>query len=223
MFIGIESYSNKNRVNEDDLRPDIFEAEDVENLYFGKKESGIKYSPFWEWIRVISAKVLAPEILGYDDKLKHAFPRIAYSNLHKCQNRRENHKLEESSYELLETLSRNCIHEARWVYREIEAIAPKHVIVFAGSRRYKSQTFFLARLFLNYQAKNIKTIQYSEKSRWRKRNGKDFVTKVRDNERRLIVTNHPQGTPTEIRDEIIDTIKENDGSDAEQLSAPLID
>lgn len=129
MFIGIESYSNKKRENIEDLETDIFETEQVENLYFGRKESGVKYSPFWEWVRVISTDILAPENLDRKGKLDYAFPRIAYSNLHKCQNWKGNHDSNYTTYNIFEPLSVNCIQRSRWVIREIEAIRPRHVIV----------------------------------------------------------------------------------------------
>lgn len=217
MFIGIESYSNQNRKSIEDLEPNIFETEQVERLYFGKKESGIKYSPFWQWVRVISTEILAPKNLDKDNKLKYAFTRIAYSNLHKCQNRKENSSPNKSTYQLLKTLSWNCIKDARWIYREIDAIKPKHIIVFAGSKRLGTRDFFLARLFSKHEEKKIKTYKYANQSRKKKRKGKDFILKKKDDEKKFIVTNHPQGTPTEIRTEIIRIIKENNWEDAEKL------
>jgi len=217
MFIGIESYSSEKRRSEEDWEFDEFKTQQVEDLYFGRKGSGVEYSPFWEWVRVISTKILSPEHLDKKGKLEYAFPRIAYSNLHKCQNWRANQDSSKTTYNLIEMLSTNCIKRARYVYDEIKKINARHVIVFAGTKRSETLGFFLARLFLGYENKSIQTYRYSEPE-WQKRNGKDILIKMKDNERRFIVTNHPQGTPTEIRDKIIRIIKENDWEDAEQLN-----
>jgi hypothetical protein len=217
MFIGIESYSSEKRQTDEDWKPDEFKTEQVENLYFGKKESGVRYSPFWEWVRVISTEILSPKNLDKSGKLKFAFPRIAYSNLHKCQNWKEDQDSNTTAYNLVEALSTNCVRRARFIYDEIKEINAQHIIVFAGTKHSRTQDFFLAKLFLGYENRNIQTYRYSE-PKWQKRNGKDILIKVKDNERRFIVTNHPQGTPTEIREKIIKIIKENDWEDAEQLS-----
>jgi len=210
MFVGIESYSSQPRESIDDLTYDIFETEQIQNLYFGKKESGVKYSPFWEWVRRISTQILAPQNLDYKDQLEYAFPRFAYSNLHKCQNWKANHDSNSSTYHLFEPLSRYCIQRNRWIYEEIEAVDPKHVIVFAGTKSLRDKKFFLSRLFLDKEGGDLTTYKYSSASRWQKRNGKDLLLKVESNRRRLIVASHPQGSPNDLRDEIVRIIKEND-------------
>lgn len=217
MFVGIESYSGEKRQIDEDWEPDEFKTEQVANLYFGKKESGVKFSNFWEWIRVISTEILSPKNLDKTGKLEYAFPRFAYSNLHKCQSWEENQDSDNTTYNLIETLSLNCIKKTRCIYNEIKRINAKHIIVFAGTKGSKTQDFFLARLFLGYGNKSIQTYKYSM-PKWQKRNGRDILIKLKDNERRFIVTNHPQGTPIEIRKRIIKILKQDYWDDAEQCS-----
>ena len=208
MFVGIESYSNRTRECIEDLEPDVFDTEQVENLYFGNKESGVKYSPFWEWVRVISTEIIAPKNLDKKSKLEYAFPRIAYSNLHKCQNWKAKNGSDTTTYNLFEPLSENCIQKARWIHKEIETIKPKIVIVFAGTRSLRGLDFFLARLFLCGKIRLMETYRYD--NNWIKRNSRDLLLKAKNNDTRFIVTSHPQGTPNVLRNEIIRIIKEND-------------
>ena len=204
MFVGIETYSRKTkRESRDKIGYEKFKTEQIENLFYGKKESGIKYSPFWEWIRVISTKVFSTD-------LATAFSQIAYSNLHKCQARKIGSDPDDSNYQLVKNLSRKCIKEAAWIFHEIEEIKPKNIIIFAG----RKENCWLARLLLNNSDENILTkfnydnYKLSIDDR-RKRKNRDLFVHIKDGDRRFIITNHPQGTPNEIREEIIKIIKQD--------------
>jgi len=219
MFVGIESYCNDPRTNCDKTYYDKFPTEQVERLFFKKKESGVANSPFWNWVREISTRVLSPE----RKHLCEAFSRIAYSNLHKCQSRKKGSTMEvfcRSNYRINEDLSRNCIQKAGWIYHEIEEIDAKNIIVFAG----RKNDGLLARIFLGDDSRYLKKFDYSKyylTPRTREmRKDRDVFVHLKDGNRRFIVTNHPQGTPNEIQEEIIRIIKENDWSGAKAWKMP---
>ncbi len=222
MFVGIETYCNW------PPRRDCtktcyckFPTAQVERLFFSRSRevSGIRYSPFWEWVRNISTEVLSPERSS-----KEAFTRIAYSNLHKCQSRKKGSTEEDfcrSSYQTAPKLSINCIQKGGWIYREIEEIGAKNIIVFSG-RKNQHQ---LAKLFLGFHKDGtLRTFDYDgydlTSSQREVRKDRDLFVHLADGTRRFIITNHPQGTPNEIRDEIIRIVKEDDWSESEAWRMP---
>jgi len=218
MFVGIETYGNTIRKDFNETRYNPFEQNHLENLFFKRKSGGIQNSPFWNWVNFISTKVLSP------GNPEEAFSRIAYSNLHKCQLRRKGSTDDDfykPSYQFDEDLSRNCINKAGWIYREIDAIEARNVIIFAG-RRYNG---LLAKIFLGYDVDtSIRKFNYdkfdllpNQRENWKDR---DIFVHLRNGSRRFIVTNHPQGTPSLIRDEIVRIIKENDWSGSETWDMP---
>jgi hypothetical protein len=221
MFVGIETYCNwPPRKDCGKTGYSVFGTAQVERLFFRRSPeiSGIEYSPFWEWVKVISKEVLSPE------KKTEAFARIAYSNLHKCQSRKKGSTRDDfcsSSYQSTKRLSENCIRKAGWIYREIKEIEPKNVIVFAG----RKNQYRLARLFMNdEEGKLLRKFDYGNyeltPSQYEERNERDLFVHLRDGSRRFIVTNHPQGTPNEIRSEIVRIISEDDWSMAEDWKMP---
>lgn len=203
LFVGIETYGNKKRDNCKEIIYDEFGTDQVKSLFFetNPKENG--YSIFWKWVKKISEDVLETES-------KEAFKHIAYSNLHKCQSRRKGGNMFSRRYEICKELSQNCIQEVGWLYREIRKIEPMNVILFSGRRR----EYLLARLFLHDNEGKL------TKSRWR--NGKDLCIHLRAGDRRFIITNHPLGTPLEIRDKIIRIIKDNDWKNAIDWKMPSL-
>jgi len=216
MFVGIESYSYKSRrESRDQIGIEEFGTEQVENLFYGKKESGLKYSPFWKWVRVISTKIFSTQ------DLETALSRIAYSNLHKCQARKKGSDPDDSSYQLVEILSEKCIKEAGWIFHEIQEINAKNIIIFIG----RKSNCWLAKLFLNNEMEDALTkfdydnYKLSIEDR-EKRKNRDLFIHLRDGDRRFIITNHPQGTPNELRDEIIRIITQDDWTNARDCEIP---
>ena len=157
MFVGIETYSNwPPRKNCKKIGYSKFSTAQVERLFFRKspKKSGIAYSPFWNWVNLISTEVLSPK-----KDPQEAFRRIAYSNLHKCQVRDGLTKddFDESSYQIDEKSFRNCIQGAGWIYQEIEKIGARNIVVFAGHKEEN----LLAKIFLgDDDARLLKTFDY---------------------------------------------------------------
>jgi hypothetical protein len=200
MFVGIETYCNKPRDKFSDTEYGVFDQKQIEDLFFKRKESGITNSPFWNWVNSIATEVLSP------GNPEDAFSRIAYSNLNKCQSRRKDASEADfcdSSYKLSETLSRNCIQWQRWIFKEIDKIDARNIIVFAGRKKGG----LLARIFLNYNGNEaLSKFEYSDGSR----KDLDLFIHLRKGGRRFIITNHPQGTPDELRREIVRILKEND-------------
>jgi len=215
MFVGIETYCNNKRDNCKEMEYDIFDTDQVESLFFEREPEENGYSPFWKWVRRISEEVLEKES-------EDAFRHIAYSNLHKCQSRRREGDFCSSSYEIIEELSRNCIQRAGWIYLEIGEIGAKNVIIFSG----RAHECLLARLFLgDNEGRLVRKFDYSnydlKQSVLEKRKDRDLFVHLRDGVRRFIITNHPQGTPLKIRDEIIRIIKYNDWSNATDWKLPM--
>jgi hypothetical protein len=226
MFVGIETYGNwppRKSLHKTGYKGEFGTAE-VKRLFFEreKKESGIIYSPFWRWVRTISTEVTSPT-----RDPQEAFRCIAYSNLHKCQVRDKPTKeiFNDSNYQLDELSFRNCIQRAGWIYKEIEEIGPKNIIVFAG---YKEENL-LARIFLGKRYRTLsaraRTFHYNNshltlKDRKKGKGRKDLFVHLRDGKRRFIVTHHPQGTPLVIRKEIIRIIGEGDWSTARVWKMP---
>jgi len=223
MFVGIETYCNwPPRKGRSKTGYCEFGTAQVERLFFRKSPevSGIEYSPFWEWVRIIST-----EVLSHNKNHVEAFTRIAYSNLHKCQSKRKGSTRDDfcrSSYQITEELSRNCIQKAGWIYREIDEIKAKNIIIFSGRKNQG----LLARLFLgDDEGRLLKKFDYGNydlpPSQREKRKSRDIFVHLRDGARRFIVTNHPQGTPSEIRNEIVRIIKEDDWGKAEGWRMPF--
>lgn len=215
MFVGIETYCNNTRDDPKETEYDIFYTEQVENLFFESKPEENGCSPFWKWVRKISEEVL-------EKSSEEAFKHIAYSNLHKCQSREKGGDFCSPDYEIIEELSTNCIQKAGWLYREIEKIGAKNVILFSG----RACDFLLAKLFLgDIKGALIRKFDYSncdlEQNVLKKRKDRDLFIHLRDRDRRFIITNHPQGTPREIRNEIIRIIKDNDWSSAVDWKLPM--
>jgi hypothetical protein len=221
MFIGIETYGNwPPRKDCKKTGYCEFGTREVERLFFRKqiKISGIKYSPFWKWVKVISTEVTSPT-----KDPQEAFRRIAYSNLHKCQVRDGSTKndFNESSYQIDEVSFRNCIQKARWIYKEIEEIRAKNIVVFSG----RTEENLFAKIFLgNSEDRTLKTFDYSnfgvtgkQLKKWK---GRDLFVHLRDGNNRFIVANHPQGTPEPVLKEIIRIIREDDWSTAETWKMP---
>ena len=202
-FCGIETYCNSKREERIGSRYDVFPAAQVESLYFEKEPEKNNYSLFWKWVRAISEGVLS--------EYKNPFAHIAYSNLVKCQSRPKGKNFCSSSYALSSETAANCISKAGWIYREIREIGAKNIIVFSGIK----WKFYLARLFLDdEEGKMIRKFDYdsvgSRQEIREKRKNTDLFIHLRDENRRFIITNHPNYTPHEIRDEIIRIIREND-------------
>lgn len=203
-FCGIETYSNFMRDECPNMKYEIFPTSQVKSLYFERNPEKNNYSPFWKWVRTISEGVMVSE---FGEPFKH----IAYSNLIKCQSRPKGYDFLSSSYSLSCEIATNCVRKAGWIYRETKQIRAKNIIVFAGVKK----EFYLARLFLNdLKGSLIRKFDYnsvnSREAIREKRKGKDLFLHLRDGDNRFIVTNHPQGTPHEIRDEIVRVIREND-------------
>jgi len=206
MFVGIESYSNTPRLDSQKIKYNPFCTEQIKALYFkDSKKSGIINSPFWNWVNDISTKV-------HGIKPEEAFKKIAYSNLNKCQSRATEEGFSKPQYQLVEKLSTNCIKESKWIFKEISEVNPKNVIVFTGIRR----GYLLAKLFIGDKntIKYFNCNLYDEDHKWRC--GKDLFIHLRDGDRRFIITNHPQGTPNEVKDEIIRIIKDDYWESAEK-------
>lgn len=214
MFVGIETYCNEKRDNCKETKYDEFYTDQVKSLFFEMHPEDNRYSPFWKWVKKITEEV-------FETEPEDAFKYIAYSNLHKCQSREKGGDLCSSNYETIEELSINCIQKAGWLYREIEKIGAKNVIIFSGRRH----GCLLAKLFLGDNGGSfIRKFDYShcslEENILQKRKDRDLFIHLRDGVRRLIITNHPQGTPHEIRDEIIRIIKHNDWNNAIDWKLP---
>jgi len=209
MFVGIETYCNNRRDNCEETEYDVFPTEQVKSLFFEMEPENNGYSPFWKWVRRISEQVLQMEA---EDAFKH----IAYSNLHKCQSRKRGGDFCSSDYAIREELSVNCIQKAGWIYHEIEKIGAKNIIVFSG----RAHKCLLARIFLgDIEGTLMRRFDYNNFGSTHSRR-RDLFVHLRDEARRFILTNHPQGTPHEIRDEIIRIIRQNDLSSAENWSMP---
>jgi hypothetical protein len=200
LFVGIETYCNEKRDNCEETDYDVFNRADVKSLFLemNPKENG--RSLFWKWVKKISVDILETEP-------EEAFEHIAYSNLHKCQSRKKGGDLCSPRYEICEKLSKNCIQKAGWLYREIEKIGAINVILFSGRRR----ECLLAKLFLDDNEGRL--------IKWRN-HGKVLFTQLRDGAIRFIITNHPQGTPLEVREEIVRIIKHNDWKNAIDWKMP---
>ena len=128
-----------------------------------------------------------------------------------------------SQYELYKELFLNCIRKAGWIYREINRIGAKNVVLFSG----RANECELARILLtDDEGKLLKKFDYSKydftEEIMRKWTNRDLFIHLKDGTRRFIVTNHPQGTPTEIRDEIVRIIKSNDWDNSVQWRMPEI-
>lgn len=114
MFVGIETYCNwPPRKDCNTTGYSEFGTAQVRRLFFRSSPeiSGINYSPFWQWVNIVST-----EILSDKRKPEEAFPRIAYSNLHKCQSRKKGSTLEDfcsSSYQTSMVLSRKWHSKSR--------------------------------------------------------------------------------------------------------------
>ena len=199
MFVGKGTYSNEKQD-----RYDIFETIDIKDLFL----NDIK--PFWNWVREITESVL--NIESKDD----AFQYFAYSNLHKCQAASKGSDLDSSDYIIYETISENCIQKAGWIYREITEIKPRNVVLFLGY----ADDCYLSKLFIQNET-GIETYDYSSYGLDSESFSKGKIVQLRDGDRRFILTNHPRGTPTIIRDEIIRIIKEDDWTDAINWKMPI--
>jgi len=222
MFVGIETYSNwPPRKDCKKTNYSEFDTALVKSMFFKEpiSKDKTKNRPFWNWVNTISTEVTSPK-----KDAQEAFRRIAYSNLHKCQVRKDatEKDFDESSYQLDETSFRNCIEKAGWIYKEIQELGAKNIVVFSG---HKNENF-LARIFLRYNGNRaLKAFDYSnprvkpeEHTRFSKRD--DLFVHLKDGSRRFIITNHPQGTPGPLREEIVRIIRENDWSTAEAWEMP---
>ncbi len=204
MFVGIETYCNDLRKEYSNTDYGKFSTKYIKELFIDKKvtdSKGIKrYSPFWGWVNSISTEVLSTSA-------ENAFTRIAYSNLNKCQSRKKGATEKDfcdSPYRLTEELSRNCIQKQKWIYQEIIApeVDAQNIIVFAG----KKNDYALARLFLGDGYDDLlNTFTYEDNSIKRK----DLWIHLKSGHRRIIITNHPQFTPDDIRRRIIKIIQNN--------------
>lgn len=206
LFYGIETWDNFPRIEGSKADYNVFSTKQVEKLYFEN------YSPFWFWVAAIAEKVLLPNF-GFP------FAHIAYSNLIKCQARKENN-FYSPHYELSET-SLNCIRKAGWIFREINRIGAKNIVIFSGIKK----DFFLARLLLNMDNHiDITKFDYrnvTDSRKFDKRN--DLFVHLKVGDIRFIITNHPSYTPQQIRDEIIRIIKENDWHSAVNWKMPTME
>lgn len=133
LFVGLESYEGKRMEDEYQIPyyDDDFDDEQIEHLYFTADNGR---SVFWKWVKIITESVYGRE----DDSFKF----IAWSNLHKCQVR-DKPKFD-SKYEFYEEVSRNCIAQARWIFKEIEILNPDNVVVFGHGPDKE-----LVKIFLN--------------------------------------------------------------------------
>jgi hypothetical protein len=214
LFVGIETYDNEKRDNCEGAKYGEFDTGQVRDLFFETNPEDNGYSPFWKWVKKISQDVLE---MGPEDAFRH----IAYSNLHKCQSWKKGWDPSSPNYQIMEELSINCIQKADWLYREIKKIEAKNIILFSGRRN----DCLLARLFLNdNEGGLIRKFDYSrynlDEKTLKKRSCRDLFIQLRDGARRFIVTNHPQGTPSEIRDEIVRIIKWDDWKNAIDWKLP---
>jgi hypothetical protein len=223
MFVGIESYSNTVRerctatIYDTFLKRSEFESHDAHFWKWVTTCKTPKRSPFWQWVRIISTQVEEKAEGLQPMTPQETFSHIAYSNLLKCQVRRlpssgetKETVLAKSKYQVNTEVCVNCIQKAGWIYREIVALDAKNIIVFAGSERNS-----LARIFLNYEPDKTLTRFDNTNYKLKEEEQKKVETKnlylmnLRDGKRRFIITNHPQGTPTVVRDKIVEIIKGN--------------
>ncbi len=208
LFVGIESYAGKELKLGGTPKYDTFDDNWVAELYFTCDHGR---SPFWRWVKNIAESIIQKE--------EDSFRYIAWSNLLKCQARKIN--IDDSDFEPNEFLCRNCIQNARWIFKEIRELQPYNVIIFSG----RKDGCFLSKIFLNDdRGILIKKFDYSGydlPSRTLKiRKNRDLFTHLKIGEQRIILTNHPRGTPLEIRDEIIRIISDNDWSGAIDWQLP---
>ena len=200
-FVGIETYTNDPRETSEIVRHNPFNLETTREKFYKSR------SPFWAWIRKISQEIVAKDKIFLSTRMAYVFERIAWTNLLKCQCRSGN-DLSRSTYEFDERVATNCIQKAKWIFHEIERIDARNIIVFSG----RAHEYALARIFLNLSKdEQVPKFDYtkcdlpSEKiEKWKDR---DLFIHLKDANRRFIVTNHPQGTPANVREEIIKIIK----------------
>ena len=79
---------------------------------------------------------------------------------------------------------------------------------------------YLSKLFIQNET-GIETYDYSNYGLDSESFSKGKIVQLRDGDRRFILTNHPQLTPTIVRDEIIRIIKEDDWTDAINWKMPI--
>lgn len=198
MFIGIESYSNSPRKPGEKMQCQPFDTKQIRALFLkNSEESGITNSPFWNWVNEISTRVL-------NEEPEEAFTKIAYSNLHKCQSRKNKEDFDDPTYQLYPKLSQFCIKEEGWILREIEKINPKNVIIFSGVKQDRLLAKLLLEKIFPGEDREITTFDcrlYTKEHKDRCK--KDIFIRFKKNSRRYIITNHPQGSPDEIKEEII--------------------
>jgi len=192
MFVGIETYGNPERTSLDtDYEKSRFKTELIEEYFKEKKK------PFWRWVNEISTSVINSKDEDY------VLSCIAYTNLHKCEVRLSD--MDSSNYELDDMSFENCIRNQGWIFKEIEELKPKNVIVFAGRKdEGRLAKLFLGneKLFSNFNYSKYSDLTSKQLERWKN----DVFIHLRDGDRRFIITNHPQGTSKIIRSKIIDLI-----------------
>lgn len=203
MFIGKDTYNNQLYNKKSKKKISYFETETVEDLYNSDK------GPFWVWVREISSKVLK--------KKENVLPYLAYTNLLKCQIRKDT--LKNPNWKYYEPAAIYCIQKLGWIYKEISYVKPKNVIIFIGTDR----DYALTKLFL--KTENGELIKKFDFSRYKikkinKRFSDNFLfvhIKEHQTKTRFILTIHPgaYGTyfPSEMKEIVkrkIITIVQND-------------
>lgn len=169
----------------------------ISDLFFNNTK------PFWHWVREISKYVFNVETD------QEAFPYFAYSNIHKCQAAKNKKSLYNYDYVIQKELSKNCVQKAGWIYREINEINPKNVILFLGY----AKDCYLAKIFIQNK-EDVNTFDYSLYGLKSKTFKHGKIIQLREGNRRYILTNHPQGTPIKTLEEIKRIIKTNDWTGA---------
>lgn len=207
VFVGIESYNNEVRHKLEMTRyypfesiednPEQASSEYIKQLFYGKANPK---SQFWKWVKYISEEILGKE---------NAFRQIAWTNLLKCQCRK-GITLDSDKFEAHQDLIENCIRELGYIFREIQKIKAKNIIVFSGRR----DNSILARYFLNdSEGKLLRKFDYSSYPlsdyELKIRKDRDLFIHIKNGNKRFIITNHPRGTPILIRDQIVKIINNN--------------
>jgi len=135
LFVGLEAYylnkykkkcTIKNRQIPDPTRY-YFDDYDMDQLFFEEN------SNFWRWVRNISK-----EVIKKDD---NSFNYIAWTNLHKCKVHEKT--IAVPGYTPNPEISKNCIKNCKWVFKEINILQPKNVVIFGtGSNGMLPEMFF---------------------------------------------------------------------------------
>jgi hypothetical protein len=226
LFVGSESFGNNPRGKENpklevDYGPflRIDDDDSLDEEFWGHIIKENSESNFWKWVINISINLEGEKPNNQEIKDNEALYHMAYSNLLKCQVRpRKDEKedkitLNNSTYQRNKKVINNCITTAQWIYREIEEIDARNVIIFAGSENNG-----LARAFLKFEPERALT---------KFKNTAFYLENLQDGDRRIIVTNHPSARgryrpPDDLRDEIVKIIKSDVRGKAWSMPKPSI-